>query len=257
MHGYRCKVTGSTSTKKLAKAQTPTRCVAYGPDVVNGDGPCVKGAKSMIAWRQASGNNYPEDKWAIKYTNNTFIWYPAGYNMGLGFADGAQNDIFLSGGTSNNAGSNSGTSNSGGSNSGTNNSGTSNSGGSNSNSGSEKSPAPISEASSAVQSTSAPASAPTSASSQVQAAGGSTIAAASAQASNVMTMTSLTGGALPQTTPYSSVVAADVGTTTKPSKKTQSKCKATSTSKTTTEAIVTITETATKTIYACPSSHKA
>lgn len=77
MQPIKCTVTGSTSTRTLAKAQTPRYC--------KGDSSkCVKGAKSMIAWKQKSGNNYEQKAGEDR----------PGYNDKLGFADGAQNDIF-------------------------------------------------------------------------------------------------------------------------------------------------------------------
>lgn len=77
MQPLKCQVTGSTSTRKLAKAQTPHYCKGA-PDS------CVKGAKSMIAWKQKSGNNYVQRRGEDR----------PGYNDVLGFADGAQNDIY-------------------------------------------------------------------------------------------------------------------------------------------------------------------
>ena len=77
MAGYRCNVTGSTSTRRVARAQTPVYCR---------DDPsqCVKGAKSMIVHGQAEGNNIAGRHRPL-------------YNEVLGFADGAQNDIFEEG----------------------------------------------------------------------------------------------------------------------------------------------------------------
>lgn len=77
MNGLKCKITNSTSTRKISTPQRPVYC-KDDPDS------CVKGAKEMIAWKQLSGNNY--------------IARPGqdrpGYNANLGFQDGAQNDIF-------------------------------------------------------------------------------------------------------------------------------------------------------------------
>ncbi|PYI18883.1 hypothetical protein BO99DRAFT_385548 [Aspergillus violaceofuscus CBS 115571] len=50
MHGFKCTVTGASSTKTVAAAQAPVYC---GDD----SSKCVKGAKQMIAWNQKSGNN--------------------------------------------------------------------------------------------------------------------------------------------------------------------------------------------------------
>ena len=79
MAGYRCNVTGSTSTRRVGRAQTPVFCR---------DDPsqCVKGAKSMIAHGQAEGNNIAGRHRPL-------------YNEVLGFSDGAQNDIFEDAGT--------------------------------------------------------------------------------------------------------------------------------------------------------------
>ncbi|KAI0842323.1 hypothetical protein F5Y06DRAFT_124659 [Hypoxylon sp. FL0890] len=76
MQNLRCHVTGSTSTKKVAPAKAPKYC---------GDGktPCVPGAKQMIAWNQADGNNVEVP-----------VGVSPGYNRGMGWVPGAQNDIF-------------------------------------------------------------------------------------------------------------------------------------------------------------------
>jgi len=77
MQGFKCKVTNSTSTKTVSPAKPPVYC---------GDGKsqCVTGAKQMIAWNQASGNNVqtpPNGDWV-------------NYGDSWGYHDGAQNDIF-------------------------------------------------------------------------------------------------------------------------------------------------------------------
>ncbi|KAK7744327.1 hypothetical protein SLS62_010285 [Diatrype stigma] len=76
MQNFRCHVTGTTSTKKVAAAK---------PAVLCADDPskCTSGAKQMIVWNQQEGNNW-EDTRGVS----------PGYNMKLGFAPGAQNDIF-------------------------------------------------------------------------------------------------------------------------------------------------------------------
>lgn len=74
MAGYRCNVTGSTSTRRIAPAQTPVYCR-------DDPGQCVRGAKSMIVHGQAEGNNIAGRHRPL-------------YSEVLGFADGAQNDIF-------------------------------------------------------------------------------------------------------------------------------------------------------------------
>jgi hypothetical protein len=77
MQNHRCKVTGSTSTKKLGTPKPPVYCE---DDLAK----CVKGPKQMMAWNQASGNN---------------VEVPAGktptYNQRMGFLPGAQNNIFI------------------------------------------------------------------------------------------------------------------------------------------------------------------
>ncbi|KAF5600822.1 hypothetical protein FPANT_2051 [Fusarium pseudoanthophilum] len=77
MQNHRCKVTGSTSTKKLGKPKPPVYCR---------DNPtkCVPGPKQMMAWNQAEGNNVnpPNGKTPT-------------YNQRMGFMDGAQDDIFV------------------------------------------------------------------------------------------------------------------------------------------------------------------
>ena len=75
MQGFKCIVTGSSSTKKLAVAKPAVYCE---------DDPsqCVKGAKQMVFYEQLDGNN---------------VFNPPKmptYNARMGFAEGAQNDIF-------------------------------------------------------------------------------------------------------------------------------------------------------------------
>jgi len=76
MQGFKCRVTGATSAAPLAVAKPPVYCK-------NDQSQCVKGAKQMIAWQQATGNNISPPDGAS----------PA-YSTACGFADGAQNDIF-------------------------------------------------------------------------------------------------------------------------------------------------------------------
>ncbi|KAG6818885.1 hypothetical protein H0H93_000622 [Arthromyces matolae] len=84
--GFKCKVTGATSTNAVATAKPPVWCE---------DNPskCVQGAKQMIYWNQAEGNN-------IQVSGNDLSGNPKSpaYNQKLGFADGAQNDIFVASG---------------------------------------------------------------------------------------------------------------------------------------------------------------
>jgi hypothetical protein len=78
MHGFKCKVTNASPTAKpLAKAQVPVYCE-------NEPNKCVHGAKQMLAWHQASGNNIVT---AQGTTPN--------YNQKCGWAEGAQKDIFV------------------------------------------------------------------------------------------------------------------------------------------------------------------
>ncbi|KIW62805.1 hypothetical protein PV04_10936 [Phialophora macrospora] len=76
MQGFKCKVTGATSTIPLAKAQPPAMCD-------NDASKCTKGAKQMIVWNQLTGNN------VVTTGSQT----PA-YNLRNGFAPGPQDDIF-------------------------------------------------------------------------------------------------------------------------------------------------------------------
>lgn len=77
MQGFKCNVTGASSAAApLAKAQVPTFCE-------NEPEQCVKGAKQMLAWHQATGNNI-----------ETAQWVTPNYNLKCGWAEGAQTDIF-------------------------------------------------------------------------------------------------------------------------------------------------------------------
>ncbi|KAF5318169.1 hypothetical protein D9619_012136 [Psilocybe cf. subviscida] len=122
---YKCKVTGATSTAPLAVPKPPVWCEGN-------PGACTKGAKQMIYWNQLERNNIAVSGW----DQNGDPKSPA-YNSKCGFPDGAQNDIFTSGGGDSNANSGpssgSGSSNSGSSNGGSNNGGSNNSGASGSN----------------------------------------------------------------------------------------------------------------------------
>ncbi|QKX59718.1 uncharacterized protein TRUGW13939_06860 [Talaromyces rugulosus] len=77
MAGYKCKVTGSSSTKQLAQAQVPKYCA-------NDTSECVGGAKQILVMNQADGNN-------VVAPDNDFV----AYNEKWGFQNGAQNDIFM------------------------------------------------------------------------------------------------------------------------------------------------------------------
>ena len=76
MQGFKCKVTGATSTRPIARAVPPEYCA-------NNASQCVKGAKQMIVWHQAEANN-------VNPPNRV----SPGYNLAWGWRNGAQNDIF-------------------------------------------------------------------------------------------------------------------------------------------------------------------
>jgi len=75
MQGFRCMVTGSNSNRRLAPAQPPRYC----PNIND----CVRGAKQMMVFMQAEGNN-------VEKPGNDFVSYSSDW----GFSPGAQNDIF-------------------------------------------------------------------------------------------------------------------------------------------------------------------
>jgi len=77
MQPYKCRVTGSNSNRRLARAQPPRYCAQNQND-------CVRGAKQMIAVRQAEGNNVQLP------SNGDYV----SYSSDFGFFPGAQNDIF-------------------------------------------------------------------------------------------------------------------------------------------------------------------
>ncbi|KAF9519655.1 hypothetical protein BS47DRAFT_1336747 [Hydnum rufescens UP504] len=83
MHPYRAKVTNSKSTKVVAPAKPPVWCEGT-PST------CTKGAKQMVFWNQADGNNIVTTGYQADGSPKS-----PGYNMKLGFQNGAQNDIFL------------------------------------------------------------------------------------------------------------------------------------------------------------------
>ncbi|KAG5634885.1 hypothetical protein H0H81_000415 [Sphagnurus paluster] len=81
--GFKCMVTGATSTAPVAVGKPPVWCE-------DDQSKCTKGAKQMIYWNQQDGNN-------IQVSGNDLSGHPKSpaYNSKLGFADGAQNDIFV------------------------------------------------------------------------------------------------------------------------------------------------------------------
>ncbi|KAG6888335.1 hypothetical protein C0992_008800 [Termitomyces sp. T32_za158] len=74
--GFRCKVTGATSTAPVAVAKSPAWCE-------DDASKCTKGAKQMIYWNQLDGNN-------VQVSGNDISGHPKSpaYNQKLGFADG-------------------------------------------------------------------------------------------------------------------------------------------------------------------------
>ncbi|PFH47251.1 hypothetical protein AMATHDRAFT_77284 [Amanita thiersii Skay4041] len=85
MNGFKCNVTGSTSTVPLATAKVPRRC---GEDKRNNKlfsapGNCTYGAKQPFYWFNLEGNNMFEGPFS-----------PPVYNDLYNFRDGAQDDIF-------------------------------------------------------------------------------------------------------------------------------------------------------------------
>ncbi|KIW74071.1 hypothetical protein Z517_12481 [Fonsecaea pedrosoi CBS 271.37] len=79
MQGFKCMVTGATSTTPLAKAKPPVMCDTDPSE-------CAPGAKQMIVWNQLTGNN------VVTKLSQT----PA-YNARNGFKPGPQDDIFEGG----------------------------------------------------------------------------------------------------------------------------------------------------------------
>ncbi|PSR74247.1 hypothetical protein PHLCEN_2v9991 [Hermanssonia centrifuga] len=85
MNGFRCNVTGSTSSVALAEPQVARRC---GADPANGKmqaapGNCTYGAKQPFYWFQQERNNMFEGTYA-----------PPRYLDMYNFKDGSQDDIF-------------------------------------------------------------------------------------------------------------------------------------------------------------------
>lgn len=79
MTPFVCHVDGATNTKQLGKPIAPVKC--------EGDSnKCVKGAKSPMYWKNKERNNMFEPSHQAPI-----------YNVGYGFNNGAQNDIFESG----------------------------------------------------------------------------------------------------------------------------------------------------------------
>ena len=93
MQNFKCHVTGATSTKRLATARPAVFCA-------DDQTKCQGGAKQMIAWnRQCSvPRKFEIRSNIIAEAEGNNIQVPAGvapgYNSKMGFAPGAQNDIF-------------------------------------------------------------------------------------------------------------------------------------------------------------------
>jgi len=76
MQGFKCMVTGSTSIRRLARAQVPRYCANFPQN-------CVRGAKQMMVYEQREGNT-------VEKPGNDFV----SYSDAWGYFPGAQNDIF-------------------------------------------------------------------------------------------------------------------------------------------------------------------
>ncbi|KAJ7078020.1 hypothetical protein B0H15DRAFT_1025980 [Mycena belliarum] len=87
MQGYRCKVVGKTGSAALAPAAPATWCEGA-------PGSCTKGARQMIFWHQLDGNNID-----VSGSDSHGDPKSPAYNSVLGFAEGAQTDIFMNDGT--------------------------------------------------------------------------------------------------------------------------------------------------------------
>ncbi|EGN97788.1 hypothetical protein SERLA73DRAFT_182534 [Serpula lacrymans var. lacrymans S7.3] len=82
MHGHKCMVTNATSTTPVAAPKPPVWCE-------EDQSQCVQGAKQVMVWNQAEGNNIAVTGYDLAGDHKS----PA-YNSKCGFKDGAQNDIF-------------------------------------------------------------------------------------------------------------------------------------------------------------------
>lgn len=102
MQGYKCQVTGATSTTPLSKAQPPVLCE-------DDSSKCVQGAKQMVAWNRKSLIRKPvlgctghdictnAFEYALEQDGNN-VEVPNGkfptYSEKCGWKVGAQDDIF-------------------------------------------------------------------------------------------------------------------------------------------------------------------
>ncbi|KAG2341603.1 hypothetical protein BDR05DRAFT_936336 [Suillus weaverae] len=82
MQGFKCMVTGATSTTPIATPKPPVWCE-------EDQSTCTQGAKQILIWNQAEGNNI-----AVNGTDLSGNPKSPAYNSKCGFQDGAQNDIF-------------------------------------------------------------------------------------------------------------------------------------------------------------------
>jgi len=85
MEGFRCTVTNvNTQARPLGFPKPAVWCE-------DDSTKCLSGPKQIIAWNQADGNNIH-----VTGMDNSGSPRSPGYNMKLGFRNGAQTDIFLS-----------------------------------------------------------------------------------------------------------------------------------------------------------------
>lgn len=80
---FRCRVTNSHSTTPLAKPKPPVWCEGKSHE-------CTKGAKQMIYWHQADGNNIVVEGYDLAGQQKS-----PGYNMKTGFADGKYVFVYI------------------------------------------------------------------------------------------------------------------------------------------------------------------
>jgi hypothetical protein len=102
MNGFRCNVTGATSTTPISAAQIPRRCGADPDNGIANDTPgnCTFGAKQPFYWFNKERNNvsaqmvfhYSRTEEPYQMFEGTFS--PPFYTDLYNFRDGAQNDIF-------------------------------------------------------------------------------------------------------------------------------------------------------------------
>jgi hypothetical protein len=83
MQGFKCMVTGATSTTPIATAKAPVWCE-------EDQSTCTQGAKQILIWNQAEGNN-------IVVSGNDQSGHPKSpaYNSKCGFSDGEASILWL------------------------------------------------------------------------------------------------------------------------------------------------------------------